>query len=213
MIVAIDGEAASGKGTIARRIAGRFGLAYMDTGTLYRAVARDLLAADLSLDDDVQAVAFAERLDVATLDDPALRQRGVGEAASIVAAISSVRAALLARQRTFARQQPGAVLDGRDIGTVVCPDADVKIFVVADSTVRARRRYLELKSRGEPVSELEVLENIRSRDARDRNRPDSPMVPADDAMLLNTTNLDIDAAVAEAVRMVERSTSQTGYEA
>ncbi|MEM7778352.1 MAG: (d)CMP kinase [Pseudomonadota bacterium] len=213
MIVAIDGEAASGKGTIARRIAARFGLAYMDTGALYRAVARDLLAAGLPLDNDTRAVAFAERLDVSTLDDPALRERGVGEAASIVAAISSVRAALLARQRAFARQQPGAVLDGRDIGTVVCPDADVKIFVVADSTVRARRRYLELKSRGEPVSELEVLENIRSRDARDRNRPDSPMVPADDAMLLNTTNLDIDAAVAEAVRMVERSTSQPGYEA
>lgn len=204
MIIAIDGPAASGKGTIARRLADRFGFAYMDTGLLYRAVARDLLCAGLPLDDQQHAKLAAQGLDVRSLDDPKLRDRGIGEAASVVAAIGSVRRALLERQRTFAGQRPGAVLDGRDIGTVVCPDADVKIFVVADSEVRARRRFLELKARGENVSEASVLADIRARDERDRNRQESPMIPADDAVLLDTTYLDIEAAVAEAVRLVER---------
>lgn len=210
MIIAIDGEAASGKGTIAKRIARHYGLAYMDTGALYRAVARDLTAAGLALDDIDGAVKAAQSLDVASLDDPALRETGVGEAASVVAAHGPVRAALLARQRMFARQAPGAVLDGRDIGTVVCPDADVKIFVTASAHVRANRRYLELKARGEDVVEAEILANLKLRDARDRARPQSPMVPADDALLLDTTDFGIEAAVAEAVRLVEGSINQSG---
>lgn len=211
MIIAIDGEAASGKGTIARRIAQRYGLHYMDTGALYRAVARDLRNAGSALDHPEQAVAAAMQLDMATLDDPALRDTGVGEAASVVAALSVVRAALLERQRAFAKTAPGAVLDGRDIGTVVCPDADVKIFVTAALEVRARRRFLEISARGEDVNEADVLANLRLRDARDRERPQSPMIPAEDAKLLDTSNLDIDAAVAEAVRLIEGSISLPGH--
>jgi cytidylate kinase len=141
MIIAIDGPAASGKGTLAKRVADHFGLACLDTGLLYRAVARDVLARGGSLEDEVEAAAVARSIDPATLSDPSLRLPGVGEAASVVARISAVRAALLDYQRDFARQKPGAVLDGRDIGTVVCPDADVKIFVTAEAPVRAQRRY------------------------------------------------------------------------
>lgn len=209
MIIAIDGPAASGKGTIARRVAALYGLAYMDTGLLYRAVARDLRTRGEALDDADAAARAARNLDVATLNDPTLRDPGIGEAASIVAANGDVRKALLDRQREFARQRPGAVLDGRDIGTVVCPEADVKIFVVADSEVRARRRWLELVAEDKTVLESKVLADIRARDQRDRNRVDAPMVPAEDAELLDTTNLDIEAAVAEAVRLVERSLTRS----
>jgi cytidylate kinase len=203
MIIAIDGPAASGKGTIARRVAAHFGLACLDTGLLYRAVARDVLARDGSLEDQALAAAIARTLDPATLDDPALRLPGVGDAASIVARIPAVRAVLLDFQREFARQQPGAVLDGRDIGTVVCPDADVKIFVTADVEVRARRRFEELRSKGEDVTFERVLDVIRRRDARDASRADAPMRAAEDAHVLDTTRLDIAAAVRAAIAVVE----------
>lgn len=208
MIIAIDGPAASGKGTLARRIAGHFNLAYLDTGTLYRAVARDIRHAGLALDDPIVAARFARALDADTLSDLSLRDPGVGDAASIVARIPEVRKALLDFQRDFARQEPGAVLDGRDIGTVVLPDADVKIFVVADLEVRARRRYDELVARGEPVTYEGVLAIIRSRDERDTNRSAAPMKPAPDAHLLDTTKLDIEAAFDAAVDLITRKIGQ-----
>ncbi|MEQ1648580.1 MAG: (d)CMP kinase [Hyphomicrobiaceae bacterium] len=208
MIIAIDGPAASGKGTLARRLAAHFNLAYLDTGSLYRAVARDVRRAALPLDNPKSASAAARALDPATLDDPSLRDPGVGDAASIVAKIPEVRAALLDFQRDFARQEPGAVLDGRDIGTVVLPHADVKIFVVADTEVRARRRYAELHARGEPVTYEGVLEVIRRRDERDSSRDSAPMVPASDALLLDTSALDIETSFEAAVRLITRKIGQ-----
>ncbi|MGD9668506.1 MAG: (d)CMP kinase [Hyphomicrobiaceae bacterium] len=208
MIIAIDGPAASGKGTLAKRIAAHFGYSVLDTGLLYRAVARDLRAADQSLEDEPAAEWVAKSLDPATLSDPGLRLPGVGEAASVVAKMPLVRSALLAFQRDFAAQEPGAVLDGRDIGTVVCPDADVKIFVSADVEVRARRRYEELKKRGEPVTYEGVLATIKARDARDAGRADAPMVVAADALLLDTTDLDIEAAFDAAVGLIKRKIGQ-----
>jgi cytidylate kinase len=208
MIIAIDGPAASGKGTLAKRVADHFGLACLDTGLLYRAVARDVLARGGSLEDEVEAAAVARSIDPATLSDPSLRLPGVGEAASVVARISAVRAALLDYQRDFARQEPGAVLDGRDIGTVVCPDADVKIFVTAEAPVRAQRRYEELRQRGEPVTFEGVLDVILRRDERDSSRADAPMRPADDATLLDTSNLDIEAAFDAAVGLIKRKIGQ-----
>lgn len=208
MIIAIDGPAASGKGTLARRIAGHFGLAHLDTGLLYRAVARDVMGRAAALDDEAAAVACARALDPATLSDPVLRQDAIGEAASIVARIGDVRAALLEFQRAFARRPPGAVLDGRDIGTVVCPDADVKIFVTAALCARARRRYLERQAAGDAATYEEVLELVRQRDARDADRISSPMRPASDAILLDTSNLDIEAAFDAAVGLIMRKIGQ-----
>ncbi len=208
MIIAIDGPAASGKGTLGKLIAEHFGFAHLDTGLLYRAVARDVLARGASIDDEQAAVECARSLDPETLSDPVLRQAGIGDAASIVARIELVRAALLDFQREFARRKPGAVLDGRDIGTVVCPDADVKIFVTALPEVRAQRRYLERKSQGDDVTYDEVLEMIRQRDERDANRASAPMRPAEDAVLLDTTNLDIEAAFDAAVGLIKRKIGQ-----
>ena len=208
MIIAIDGPAASGKGTLARRLAAYFNLAYLDTGSLYRAVARDVRRAGLDLDDAAHAAAAARTLDPASLADPSLRDPGVGDAASIVAKFAEVRSALLEFQRDFARQEPGAVLDGRDIGTVVLPDADIKIFVVADVEVRARRRYEELRARGEPLTFAGVLEVIRRRDDRDGNRTAAPMKPAPDAYLLDTSSLGIEAAFDAAVDMIKRKIGQ-----
>jgi len=210
MIIAIDGPAASGKGTLAKKIAAHLGYQALDTGLLYRAVARDLLASDRSLEDEAAAGWAAKSLDPTTLDDPGLRLPGVGEAASVVAKFPSVRTALLDLQRDFAAQEPGAVLDGRDIGTVVCPDADIKIFVTAHVAVRARRRYDELKARGEPVTYERVLETIKSRDARDASRADAPMIIAGDALLLDTTDLDIEAAFDAAVGLIKRKIGQQG---
>jgi len=210
MIIAIDGPAASGKGTLAQRIAQRFGLAHLDTGLLYRAVARDVKRNGGALEDDDAAVKAAQGLDPATLDDPALRGAGAGEAASIVARIPQVRAALLEVQRTFAGQPSGAVLDGRDIGTVVCPQAEVKIFVTATPEVRAKRRHLERQSRGESVTYEAVLADIRRRDERDAGREAAPMRPAADAVLLDTTNLDIEAAFDTAVGVIMKKVGQRG---
>ena len=203
LIIAIDGPAASGKGTLAKRIAAHYGLGCLDTGLLYRAVGRDVIKASHSLEDEAAAAAAARTLDPATLDDPMLRMPDMGEAASVVAKFPSVRAALLTLQRDFAAQAPGAVLDGRDIGTVVLPDADVKIYVTADVEVRAQRRHIELVSRGEPVSYERTLKAIRERDQRDTARKDSPMRQAADAVLLDTTSLGIDEALAAAISIVE----------
>jgi CMP/dCMP kinase len=210
MIVAIDGPAASGKGTLAKRIAAHFDLAHLDTGLLYRAVARDVLSLGGALDDPGTAAQAARTLDPKTLDDPALRDPGLGEAASIVARIPQVRTAILAYQRTFARSPRGAVLDGRDIGTVVCPDADVKLYVTATREVRAERRYRERIARGEPATLEAVLADIRRRDERDAGRAASPMRPAADAFLLDTTDLDIEAAFDTAVGVISRKAGQRG---
>ena len=208
MIIAIDGPAASGKGTLARRIAAHFKLAYLDTGSLYRAVARDIRRHGGSLEDAAEAAQMARALDAETLSDPSLRDPGVGDAASIVAKFPEVRQALRDFQRAFAQHKQGAILDGRDIGTVVLPDAHVKIFVIADIEVRARRRFDELVSRGEPVTFEGVLGVIKGRDERDMNRAASPMKPAADAHLLDTTKLDIEAAFDAAVRLITRKIGQ-----
>jgi cytidylate kinase len=210
MIIAIDGPAASGKGTLARRIADRLRMAYLDTGLLYRAVARDVRSRGEALEDVAAAEAAATRLDPGTLDDPGLRDPGLGEAASIVARVPQVRAVLLTFQRAFARRPEGAVIDGRDIGTVVCPHADVKLYVTASAEVRADRRFREKIGRGEPATYEAVLEDIRRRDARDAGREAAPMRPAADAFLLDTTDLDIEAAFDTAVGVISRKVGQRG---
>jgi CMP/dCMP kinase len=200
MIIAIDGPAASGKGTLGKRLAAHFGLRHLDTGLIYRAVAKALIDAGHRLDDSARAADAARSLDPAQFDEAALKRHEIAEAASVVSAFPDVRAALLAFQREFGRTPPGAVLDGRDIGTVIFPDADVKIFVEATAEVRARRRALEL---GGQVNEADVLADIRRRDERDTKRAIAPLKPAPDAHLLDTTHLDIDAAFRAAVDIVE----------
>jgi cytidylate kinase len=204
MIIAIDGPAASGKGTLAKRIAEAWGLPCLDTGLLYRAVARDVTARGFKLADAWAALALARSLDPETLEDPLLRSPGVGEAASIVASMPQVRVALLDYQKTFAAQAGGAVLDGRDIGTVVCPAADAKIFVTARPEVRAWRRFMERQAQSLPVTFDGVLDDIRRRDARDTGRESAPMRPAPDADLLETSDLDIEAAFEAAVGLIKR---------
>jgi cytidylate kinase len=203
MIIAIDGPAASGKGTLGKRLAAHFSLRHLDTGLLYRAVAKALVDAGSALDDRDHAVEVARILNPARFDEKILKGHAIGEAASIVSAIPEVRAALLKFQRDFASAPPGAVLDGRDIGTVICPAADVKIFVVAAPEERARRRAAELKAIGQPADEAAILADILRRDERDRTRVVAPLKPAPDARLLDTTHLDIDAAVQAAVDIVE----------
>jgi cytidylate kinase len=202
MIIAIDGPAASGKGTLGKHLAAHFGLRHLDTGLLYRAVAKALLDQGSPLDDGARAGAAARALDPARFDEAALKTHAVGEAASVVSAIPEVRAALLAYQRAFATRPPGAVLDGRDIGTVIAPDADVKIFVTATAQERARRRARELAAQGVAADEAAILADIERRDARDRSRAVAPLEPAPDAHLLDTTHLDIDAAVRAAIDIV-----------
>ena len=211
MIIAIDGPAASGKGTIAKRVAAHYGLAYLDTGTLYRAVARDTLTRSGDPADAVEALKSAKALDPSRLGDPGLRKPGLGEAASLVAKHPEVRRELLAYQRSFARAKSGAVLDGRDIGSVICADADVKLFVTATPEERAKRRYLELKLDGIDVSEAEVLSDIRRRDERDKHRAAAPLRRAPDAHLLDTTNLDIDAAFKAAIDLIDAALARAGY--
>lgn len=206
MIIAIDGPAASGKGTLGKRLAAHYGLPHLDTGLLYRAVAKAVLDAGHSPSNHARAVAVAEAIDPSSFDEIALKSHAVGEAASVVSAIPEVRAALLAFQRNFAARPPGAVLDGRDIGTVICPNADVKIFVTATPQERARRRVLEFRSRGEPVDEAAVLNDILKRDERDMSRAAAPLRQAPDAHLLDTTALDADATFRAAVDLIERVT-------
>jgi cytidylate kinase len=203
MIIAIDGPAASGKGTLGKRLAAHYGLRHLDTGLIYRAVAMALLDAGHPLDDRTRAVAAATKLDPAQFDEIRLKSPAAGEAASQVSAIPEVRAVLLEFQRQFGGTPPGAVLDGRDIGTVIFPGADVKIFVTATPEVRAGRRALELQAAGHPIDESEVLADIRRRDERDAGRAVAPLKRAADAHLLDTTHLDIDAAFRAAVDIVE----------
>jgi len=203
VIIAIDGPAASGKGTLARRLARHYGFHHLDTGALYRAVALALLDQGADLDDPVAALTAATGLDPAGFGDPRLKSEAVGQAASKVSAMATVRGALMAFQRRFAATEPGAVLDGRDIGTVICPEADVKIFVVADAAVRARRRVLEARARGEEADEAAVLADILRRDQRDQNRELAPLKPAPDACLLDNSQLDIEGGVRAAIDIVE----------
>lgn len=209
MIIAVDGPAAAGKGTLARALAEHFGFAYLDTGSLYRGVAHAVLMSGSAPQDEAAAVQAAETLDPAKIDPAAIRTPEVSEAASVVAAMPPVRAAILAFQRRFAKNppngEPGAILDGRDIGTVVCPDADVKLYVTASPEIRAHRRWLELKGSGSDVSEAQVLAEVKERDARDADRATSPMRPAEDAHLLDTSNLSIEAAFGAAVALIEQS--------
>jgi len=203
MIIAIDGPAASGKGTLGKRLAGHYGLRHLDTGLIYRAVAKALVDGGHRLDDVSRATAAARALDPGQFDEVVLKSHGIGEAASIVSAIPEVRAALVAFQRDFGRGPPGAVLDGRDIGTVIFPNANVKIFVTATPEVRAHRRAAELGQAGQKVNEADLLADIRRRDQRDSNRAAAPLKAALDAHLLDTTHLDIDAAFRAAVDIVE----------
>jgi CMP/dCMP kinase len=203
MIVAIDGPAASGKGTLGKRLAAHFGLRHLDTGLIYRAVAKAVLDAGEPLNDAASAGRAARALDPSAFDEKVLKSHAIGEAASVVSAIPDVRAALLDFQREFGRKVPGAVLDGRDIGTVIFPDADVKIFVTATPEVRARRRTLELQAAGVSAREADVLSDILRRDERDSGRAAAPLKRAPDAHLLDTTHLDIDAAFRAAIDIVE----------
>lgn len=205
MIIAVDGPAASGKGTLARRIAAHMGFARLDTGKLYRAVGLAVLRGGNDPTDEDAAVAAAEALRPDTLDDAELAGDAAAQAASIVSAIPAVRATLLAYQRNFTDNPPGggAVLDGRDIGTVVCPGADIKFFVTASAEVRADRRHKELLNRGETIIYARVLQDMKERDTRDSTRSVSPMKPAEDAIVLDTTDLDADAAFAAAIGHIE----------
>ena len=202
MIIAIDGPAASGKGTLARRLAAHFGLRYLDTGLLYRAVGLTVQERGGDPDNAADAKAAADTLDPAGLDRPDLRSEEAGRSASKVAAIPAVREALLAFQRRVAEMAPGAVLDGRDIGTVVCPDADYKLFVTASVEARAERRFKELQGKGVETIQERVLQDLKERDARDSGRAVAPMVPASDAFFLDTTGLDADAAFAAALAWI-----------
>jgi len=194
-MVAIEGSAAAGKGIIARAVARHFGFAYLDTGLLYRAAARKVL-------DGMEPVAAAKALLPQDFERAGLRTAKVGQAASKIAAMPLVRAALVAFQQQFARRIGGAVLDGRDIGTVICPEAEVKLYVTASDVVRAHRRWLELSAGAEAVSEADVLAEVQERDARDFERATAPMRPADDAVLLDTSDMSIDEAVAQAVGLI-----------
>lgn len=203
IVFAVDGPAASGKGTLARALASHFGFHYLDTGALYRAVALTILDQGLDPHDEGTAIKAAEILDIDAVDDDRLRTHQVSEAASVVAAMPGVRAAILDFQRTFAKKLPGAILDGRDIGTVVCPDAAVKLYVSASPETRANRRFLELKAKGEEVTEAGILADVAARDTRDANRAHSPLKPATDAHLLDTSNLSIEAAFRAALDVIE----------
>jgi cytidylate kinase len=203
MIIAIDGTTSSGKGTLAKRLAKHYGLPHLDTGLLYRAVALAALTKGIDFSDERACVLLAEHIDLAEFDERELRGAGVGAAASVVASLGAVRKALFEMQRKFAMLEGGAVLDGRDIGTVIAPEADVKLWVDASVEERARRRFLELSGLGEDVTQEGVLAQLKERDARDSSRKDAPMKPADDAVWVDTTNLDVEQMVERALQIVE----------
>lgn len=202
IVIAVDGTAASGKGTLAKKLAAHFGFHYLDSGALYRLVALGVAEAGNDPHNEADAVTAAKLLDASRCDDPAIRTAEMGAGASIVSAHPAVRAALLDFQRNFAAKAPGAVIDGRDIGTVICPQAAAKLFVDAAPEVRAHRRWLELKSKGKPPEEAAVLADILARDERDRNRAVAPLKPAEDAALLDTTAMGVEAAFAAALAAV-----------
>jgi cytidylate kinase len=208
LVIAVDGPAASGKGTVARAIARHYRLPHMDTGLLYRAVALNLWRWGGDPGNEFEALRACDDLGFDP-EDPELRSEPVSRIASMISAYPSVRSALLERQTDFARQPGGAVLDGRDIGTVVAPEADVKLFVTASAEVRAERRLAELQARGMNAHLTDVLADIRSRDDRDSNRAVAPLAPASDAAILDTSNLDVAAAVAEAIALVEQRIAAT----
>jgi cytidylate kinase len=210
MIIAIDGPAASGKGTLGKKLAEHYGLRHLDSGLLYRAVATAVLNNGSKPDDRQAAAMLAKSLDLTALDEAALKTPKVGEAASIVSAFPEVRAALVIFQREFAAKPPGAVLDGRDIGTVICPNADVKIYVTAAPQVRARRRNAEYRAQGRQIDESTVLADILARDARDTQRAIAPLKQAPDAHLLDTTNMDISTAIRAAIDIVEATRAGRG---
>ncbi|MCI5077983.1 (d)CMP kinase [Oricola sp.] len=201
--IAIDGPAASGKGTLARRIAAHYGFRHLDTGLTYRAVAKALMDAGQPLDDEAAAIEAAQRFDIADMRRDVLADHTIGEAASKVAVMTAVRRVLVQRQRVFAARPPGAVLDGRDIGTVVCPDAPVKLYVTASAQVRARRRFHEILGNGGEAEEAVILADIEKRDERDMNRADSPLKPAEDAHLLDTSEMTIEAAFQAARTIID----------
>lgn len=203
LLIAIDGPAASGKGTLSRRLADYYHLAHLDTGLTYRAVAHMLISKGWPLDDEAHAIEAARQVDLSNLDKHALSAHAVGDAASRVAVISEVRRILVDKQRAFARQPGGAVLDGRDIGTVVCPDADVKLYVTASAEVRAMRRVRDIEGRGGIADRADILADIVKRDERDMGRADSPLKPAADAHLLDTSNMSIEAAFQAARTIID----------
>lgn len=203
LVIAVDGPAASGKGTLARRLSGHYRLPYLDTGLLYRMVARAVLDSGRDIHDPAAAEAIVASFDDAGFAEERLRGREIGEAASVVAAMPAVRGGLIERQRRFAGQPGGAVLDGRDIGTVICPGARAKLFVTATPEVRAARRHRELAARGEAASFEGILADIRRRDARDSGRSDAPLKIAPDAVMLDTSALGIEDVVAAAIAIVE----------
>ena len=210
MIIVIDGPAASGKGTLGKKLAEHYDLRHLDSGLLYRAVAKAVLDNGSKPDDRQAATTLANSLDLANLDEASLKTPKVGEAASIVSAFPEVRAALVTFQREFAAKPPGAVLDGRDIGTVICPNADVKIYVTASAEVRARRRTAEYRAQGRQIDESTVLADILARDARDTQRAIAPLKQAQDAHLLDTTNMDISTAIRAAIDIVEATRAGRG---
>ncbi|HEX8044755.1 (d)CMP kinase [Rhizobium sp.] len=201
--IAIDGPAAAGKGTLSRRIADQYGFHHLDTGLIYRATAKALLDAGLPLDDEAMAEAMARKVDFAGLDRAILSNHEIGEAASKVAVMPAVRRALVEAQRAFSRKEPGAVLDGRDIGTVVCPNAPVKIYVTASAEVRAKRRHDEIADGGGSADYQAIFEDVKRRDARDMGRTDSPLRPAEDAHLLDTSEMSIEAAFQAAKSIID----------
>jgi cytidylate kinase len=203
IVIAVDGTAASGKGTLAKKLAAHFGFHHLDSGSLYRLTALGVIDAGGDPNNEADAVKAARAIDPSKAGDVRIRSAEIGKAASLVSVFPPVRAALLDYQRSFARREPGAVIDGRDIGTVVCPDATAKLFVDAAPEVRARRRWLELKGYGQAPDEAQILEEIRERDERDTNRAISPQKPAADAALLDTSHLGIDAAFAAALALVQ----------
>jgi cytidylate kinase len=203
IVIAVDGTAASGKGTLAKKLARHFGFTHLDSGSLYRLVALGVVEAGGDPNKESDAVKAAAAIDPSRADDPRIRAGEIGSAASLVSVFPAVRVALLDYQRQFAKQESGAVIDGRDIGTVVCPDAPAKLFVDAAPEVRAHRRWLELKARGDNPDEAALLRDIQERDARDKGRAVAPLRPAPDAALLDTTHLGIDAAFAAALALVK----------
>lgn len=203
MIIALDGTTSSGKGTLAKRLAAHYHLPHLDTGLLYRAVAKSALNKGIDFQDERECALLAAHIDLAEFDERELRSATVGAAASVVASLGAVRRALFELQRKFAQQKGGAVLDGRDIGTVIAPDADVKLWVDASVEERARRRFKELSAAGEGVTEHGVLLQLEERDARDSQRKDAPMKPADDAVWIDTTLMTPDECLAKAIEIVE----------
>ncbi len=209
LVIAVDGPAAAGKGTLARRLAAHYGLRHLDTGALYRATALRLLRANGDPAQEAEAADAARHVTAADLGDPALREEEVGQVASVVATHGAVRVALLDYQRSFAAAPPGAVLDGRDIGTVVCPEAQVKFYLEATAEVRAERRLCELRSRGVESIESSVLEEIIARDVRDSRRSAAPLKPAADASRIDTTALGPDEVFGQAAAIVDSRLSST----